>query len=573
MQKSKLNSDRRNRLMQKLFAPRAAIFSIVLAICGWLVPGHALAVGTWIPLANTPPAYISLMLQLSDGTVMCQGFQDTNWFLLTPDNNGSYVNGTWTTLAAMSDSRLYFSSQVLRDGRVLVAGGEYGSVTNTLSAEYYQPTNNTWTLTQPSPVVFSDSASEMLPNGDVIVAPVEGGGGLDTIIYSAVSNSWSFGPQLLVAQNEASWVKLPDDSILTIDNFTTTTERYIPSLNQWIADSTAPVNLYNAKGELGAAFLLPNGKVFFIGATNQTLIYTPTGNTNAGTWTLGPRIPNNLGANDAPAAMMANGKILCALGDDVNQVAPTYFYEYDYVANAFTLVASPTGGTNYNQPTYPETMLDLPDGTVLFAGFSPQPYIYQPDGSPLTAGKPVIKSVTANGDGSYHVTGTLFDGISEGAAFGDDWQMSTCRPLAHITNSAGNVLYCRTYNWSSTGVMTGTNILTTEMTLPAGTTNGTYPLFITANGNTSDAFYFTMGNVVSVTPPKIIVVANKTSLNLSWPTDHIGWRLLMQTNNLAKGVSSNTNDWGTVSGSSVTNLVSVPIVPANPTEFFRLVYP
>jgi hypothetical protein len=573
MQKPKLNSDRTKRPVQKLSAPRAAIFSLVLAVCGWLVPGRALAAGTWIPLANTPPEYISLMLQLSDGTVMCQGFQDTNWFLLTPDNNGSYVNGTWTTLAAMSDSRLYFSSQVLRDGRVLVAGGEYGSVTNTLSAEYYQPTNNTWTLTQPSPVVFSDSASEMLPNGDVIVAPVEGGGGLDTIIYSAVSNSWSFGPQLLVAQNEASWVKLPDDSILTIDNFTTTSERYIPSLNQWIADSTAPVNLYNTKGELGAAFLLPNGKVFFIGATNQTLIYTPTGTTNAGAWTLGPRIPNNLGANDAPAAMMANGKILCALGDDVNQVAPTYFYEYDYVANAFTLVASPTGGTNYNQPTYPETMLDLPDGTVLFAGFSPQPYIYQPDGSPLAAGKPVIKSVTANGDGSYHVTGTLFDGISEGAAFGDDWQMSTCRPLAHITNSAGNVLYCRTYNWSSTGVMTGTNILTTEMTLPAGMTNGTYPLFITANGITSDAFNFTVGNVVSVTPPKIIVAANKTSLNLSWPADHIGWRLLMQTNNLAKGVSSNTNDWATVSGSSVTNLVSVPIVPANPTEFFRLVYP
>ena len=563
------NSRYVRRLIQKIF--------IIAALCGSLVPGRVLAVGTWIPLANTPPAYISLMLQLSDGTVMCQGFEDTNWYQLTPDINGSYVNGTWTTLAPMNDSRLYFSSQVLRDGRVLVAGGEYGSVTNTLSAEYYQPTNNTWTLTQPSPVIFSDSASEMLPNGDVIVAPVEAGGALDTIIYSAVSNSWSFGPQLLVAQNEASWVKLADDSILTIDNFTTTTERYIPSLNQWIADSTAPVNLYNAKGELGAAFLLPNGNVFFIGATNQTLIYTPTGTTNVGTWTLGPAIPNNLtnnlGANDAPAAMMANGKILCALGSDGDQVLPTYFYEYDYAANAFTPVSSPTGGNSYPQPTYPETMLDLPDGTVLFAGFSPQPYIYQPDGSPLTAGKPVIKSVTKNADGSYHVSGTLFDGISEGAAFGDDWQMSTCRPLAHITNSAGNVLYCRTYNWSSTGVMTGTNILTTEMTLPAGLPTGTYPLFISANGNTSVPFYFTVGNVVNTAPPTIVAAVSGTNLNLFWPADHIGWRLLMQTNNLAKGVSSNTNDWGTVPGSSGTNQIFVPVVRTNATEFFRLVYP
>jgi hypothetical protein len=573
MQKSKLNSGHSHRLVQKLFAPRAAIFSLILAFCGWLAPERMLAAGTWTPLNNFAPETISLMLQLSDGTVMCQGFQTANWYLLTPDINGSYVNGTWTTLASMHDSRLYFSSQVLRDGRVLVAGGEYGSVTNTLSAEFYQPTNNTWTLTPPSPVVFSDAMTEMLPNGDVMVGPVEAGGAIDTITYSVASNNWFFGPQLLAPQNESSWVKLPDDSILTIDQNATTSERFIPSLNQWIADGNVPVNLYNPKSELGAAFLLPNGKVFFIGAINQTAIYTPTGTTNAGSWVAGPAIPNNLGANDAPAAMMPNGKILCAFGDDTNQVPPTDFYEYDYVANTFTQVGSPTGGNDYNQPTYVEMMLDLPDGTVLFAGFDSLLYVYHPDGSPLTAGKPVIKSVTANGDGSYHVTGTLFDGISEGAAFGDDWQMSTCRPLAHITNSAGNVLYCRTYNWSSTGVMTGTNILTTEMTLPAGMTNGTYPLFITANGITSDAFNFTVGNIVSLTPPKIIVAANKTSLNLSWPADHIGWRLLMQTNNLAKGVSSNTNDWGTISGSSVTNLVSVPIVPANPTEFFRLVYP
>jgi hypothetical protein len=562
-----------HHLIQKLSARRGALLMLLLAFFGLFAPGKSAAAGTWTPLDNSAPETISLMLQLSDGTVMCQGFEDTNWYRLTPDASGNYVHGTWTTLAPMNDSRLYFSSQVLRDGRVLVAGGEYGSVTNTLSAEFYQPTNNTWTLTPNPGVAVSDASSEMLPNGDVMVAPVEGGGALDTLIYSAVSNSWSFGPQLLVAQNEASWVKLPDDSILTIDNFTTTTERYIPSLNQWIADSTAPVNLYNAKGELGAAFLLPNGKVFFIGATNQTLIYTPSGTTNIGTWAIGPAIPNNLGANDAPAAMMANGKILCALGDDVNQVAPTYFYEYDYVANSFTLVGSPTGGTSYGQPTYPEMMLDLPDGTVLFAGFSSQLYVYQPDGPPLTAGKPVIKSVTKNADGSYHVTGTLLDGISEGAAFGDDWQNSTCRPIAHITNSAGNIFYCRTYNWSSTGVMTGTNILTTEMTVPAGITNGTYPLVISANGISSDAFNFTVGNTVNTNAAGITAKLTGTTFSLSWPADHTGWRLLMQTNNLAKGVSSNTNDWATVSGSSGTNQVFVPIVRANATEFFRLVYP
>jgi len=35
-------------------------------------------------------------------------------------------------------------------------------------------------------------------------------------------------------QDEASWVKLPDDSILTIDPFGTLSERYIPASNSWV---------------------------------------------------------------------------------------------------------------------------------------------------------------------------------------------------------------------------------------------------------------------------------------------------------------------------------------------------
>jgi len=151
--------------------------------------------------------------------------------------------------------------------------------------------------------------------------------------------------------------------------------------------------------------------------------------------------------------------------------------------------------------------------------------------------------------------------------------MDSNYPLVRLTHSGGFVFYARTYNWSSTGVMTGTNILTTELTVPAGLTPGTYPLFISANGNTSAPFYFTVGNVVNTAPPTIVAAVTGTNLNLSWPADHIGWRLLMQTNNLAKGVSSNTNDWATVSGSSGTNQVFVPVVRTNATEFYRMVYP
>ena len=78
---------------------------------------------------------------------------------------------------------------------------------------------------------------------------------------------------------------------------------------------------------------------------------------------------------------------------------------------------------------------------------------------------------------------------------------------------------------------------------------------------------------VNTTPTNLTTVVSGGNLNLSWPADHTGWRLLEQTNNLAAGISSNTNDWGTVAGLASTNQVSILIDPTMPAEFFRLVYP
>jgi hypothetical protein len=90
------------------------------------------------------------------------------------------------------------------------------------------------------------------------------------------------------------------------------------------------------------------------------------------------------------------------------------------------------------------------------------------------------------------------------------------------------------------------------------------------------------GSITLVAPALVTVSTNAFSLTnsygsgnltLSWPLDHTGWRLLVQTNNLAAGLSVKTNDWATVSGSAVTNQVVVPVDPTNPTEFYRMVYP
>ena len=63
------------------------------------------------------------------------------------------------------------------------------------------------------------------------------------------------------------------------------------------------------------------------------------------------------------------------------------------------------------------------------------------------------------------------------------------------------------------------------------------------------------------------------TLQLSWPPDHTGWRLLMQTNNLNRGVSDNLNDWAAVPGSQSINSTNITIVNTNLNEYYRLVYP
>ena len=78
---------------------------------------------------------------------------------------------------------------------------------------------------------------------------------------------------------------------------------------------------------------------------------------------------------------------------------------------------------------------------------------------------------------------------------------------------------------------------------------------------------------VSLVPPLLTFSFASNSAQFNWASDHTGWRLLRQTNNLANGVSPNLNDWSAVPASLQTNQLLLPIDPALPAEFYQLVYP
>jgi len=431
--------------------------------------------GTWRQLTNAPPSDLVVMLLLTDGTVMAQGDDTISWYQLKPDIHGSYVNGTWSTLAAMHDTRLYNSLQVLRDGRVFMAGGEYGTGSST--AEVFDPTTNTWTLAPSSGQTFDDSISELLGDGRVLVAPASPSVTRGTVIYDPAANTWSAGPVTLRSQDEVPWLKLPDGSILSLDG-TSQAERFIPALNQWVADASTPDVMYIGS-ETGCGHLLANGTAFFRGYTH-TAVYTPSGSSAPGTWAAGPDIPGGLNCGDSPGAVLPNSHVLFAAGPGY-LTGPPSFFEYDPVANSITQVAGPTG-TNFNSAPYTLAMLTLPDGGVLMkAGSAVYEYVSS-SGTVDTTFQPAIASITRNSDGSHHLTGTNLNGFTEGAAYGDDFQMATNYPLVRLTDGAGNVYFARTFNWSSTALQTGSALQSTEFTLPPDAPDGTYALAVIASG-------------------------------------------------------------------------------------------
>ena len=120
------------------------------------------------------------------------------------------------------------------------------------------------------------------------------------------------------------------------------------------------------------------------------------------------------------------------------------------------------------------------------------------------------------------------------------------------------------YQFTWSGATTGIHTLLAQVTYDGSSTISSSPANITVTN---------AGITVNTTPTNIVAKVSGTNLTLSWPADHIGWRLLTQTNHLAYGISRNTNDWGTVAISASTNLVTIPINPTKPAELYRLVYP
>jgi hypothetical protein len=506
--------------------------------------------GTWQPLTHQPafpdivdpststdysPGGVTSPLLLTDGSVLVLNTNLTNpyysfangqVFKLTPDINGSYVNGTWTQLADLPYIPFAGASAVLADGRVIIQGGEFtgytGDFTLTNQGAIYDPVADSWTPLPPPPFFddlyppratfaphpIGDSANVILPDGTYMLADKMSRQAalldLETLTWTETGTATK-----LDLNDEEGLTLLPSGEVLTIDCYTdfhfglvpsypadpTNSEIYDPFSGTWSSGGSTINTLTDpVLNETGPAVLRPDGTVFALGSQGYSSIF----HTSDRTWTAGPRLPmSQLGyqysVQDGAGALLPNGNVLvAAVGGPADASLggysdpPAAFFEFDgqqFIAQPDTPNAPIDFGFNINLLVLPTGQILADDGTLDVEIYTPGDASYDPAWAPVITSGP---SIVVPG-GSYLIYGTRFNGMSQASVYGDEQQNATNYPLVRITNLAsGHVFYNRTHDHSSMAVAADFPV-STHFDVPFTQELGASKLEVVANGIPSAA--------------------------------------------------------------------------------------
>jgi hypothetical protein len=146
-------------------------------------------------------------------------------------------------------------------------------------------------------------------------------------------------------------------------------------------------------------------------------------------------------------------------------------------------------------------------------------------------------------------------------------------PTVTVADANGNATNQLIYNGATNVLAAG--VASAALTLnPNPAVTNVIQVQVTAqDGVTKQNYTVNVVQQPSQSKPVLTSGVSNGTLTLTWPLDHLGYRLLTQTNNLNLGVSANLNDWATVPGATATNLINLPISTTNFDAYYRLVYP
>jgi hypothetical protein len=300
-------------------------------------------------------------------------------------------SGTFTGTGSMTTARAGHSATLLRDGKVLIAGGwltteslrpMYPDVSALASAELYDPSSGTFTATGSMATARFGHTATLLPDGRVLIA-----GGSPTFgSRVALTNSEIYNPSTgtFTATGDATTPRqwhtatlLNNGKVLITGGLSGSSDaqsNIYPQDRIHLASAELydpSIGIFTATGDMSTSryyhtsTLLPNGRVLIEGgfdASGSAEIYDP----GAGAFSLTPSAPDaNLSAT---ANLLTNGNVFFTLWGyedceaDFSCNAGNEAELYDSSSGVF-LVGNKMAAVRGSR-----TATLLPDGTVLIAG-------------------------------------------------------------------------------------------------------------------------------------------------------------------------------------------------------------
>ena len=275
---------------------------------------------------------------------------------------------SWTATGSMARTRDGAVAVPLRDGKVLVVGGN--SNVADPAAEVYDPGTGTWTPTGPMVTPCGAFTATQLRDGRVLFACGAADPGVlaSAELYDPSTGSWIATGAPGTPRNNATATLLPDGKVLLaagdiITHFfnpsVATTELYDPATGSW-----TPTGDMQTARSWHTATLLGNGKVLVAGGANEndTLSYSLASaelyDPATGTWT--PTGDMTEVRTSPTATLLDDGRVLVVGGSGDGALASAEIY--DPTTETWTA----TGSLSMPRVGNPATLLS--DGRVLVAG-------------------------------------------------------------------------------------------------------------------------------------------------------------------------------------------------------------
>jgi WD40 repeat protein len=208
-----------------------------------------------------------------------RGFCNAGSFLdnLTSAELYNPKTGTWSVTGSMRFERQFFTATLLRNGRVLVAGGfancDDDFCFDNAEAEIYNPAAGTWTETGSMHVEREQFTATLLPDGQVLVAGGLNEGGSDggnvttyaeAELYDPASGTWSTTGSMSEPRSgqTATLLPGPDWVLVAGGSGDATSEVYQPASGQFVPTGS----MTTPRTDLTAT-LLSDGNVLASGGT------------------------------------------------------------------------------------------------------------------------------------------------------------------------------------------------------------------------------------------------------------------------------------------------------------------